>query len=147
MSNLTASLNQHLGALRLHWRRHRAFPSMEELAAVLGVKSKGGVHKTLGRLVDEGLLERVGSRYAPTETFFMAECHELFDGSDHFHFADSSAGGYTPVSFAEQVAADRHRKMANYLFVDGHAGALSWSKVQTNLVRAGAQLVRPDGNP
>jgi len=39
MSSLTASLNQHLGALRLHWRRHRAFPSMEQLAAVLGVKS------------------------------------------------------------------------------------------------------------
>lgn len=54
-------LHQHLGALRLHWRRHRAFPSMEELAAVLGVKSKGGVHKTLGRLVEEGLLERVGT--------------------------------------------------------------------------------------
>jgi len=70
MSSLTASLNQHLCALRLHWRRHRAFPAMEELAAVLGVKSKGGVHKTLGRLVDEGLLERVGSRYAPTEAFF-----------------------------------------------------------------------------
>ena len=70
MSSLTTSLTQHLGALRLHWRRHRAFPSMEELAAVLGVKSKGGVHKTLGRLVDEGLLERVGSRYAPTEVFF-----------------------------------------------------------------------------
>lgn len=70
MSSLTTSLNQHLGALRLHWRRHRAFPSMEGLAVVLGVKSKGGVHKTLGRLVDEGLLERVGSRYAPTEAFF-----------------------------------------------------------------------------
>lgn len=70
MRTLTASLNQHLGALRLHWSRHRAFPSMEELTAVLGVKSKGGVHKTLGRLVEEGLLERVGTRYAPTEAFF-----------------------------------------------------------------------------
>ena len=70
MYSLTATLHHHLGALRLHWRRHRAFPPMEELAVVLGVKSKGGVHKTLGRLVDEGLLERVGSRYAPTEAFF-----------------------------------------------------------------------------
>ncbi len=90
---------------------------------------------------------KVSSVPAPTETFFMAECHEMFDGSDHFHFADTSSGGYAPVYFAEQVAADRHRKAANYLFVDGHAGAMSWSKVQTNLVRPGAQLVRPDGNP
>ena len=70
MSTLTASLTQHLGALRLHWRRHRAFPPMSELKTVLGLKSTGGVHMTLGRLVDEGLLERVGSRYAPTEAFF-----------------------------------------------------------------------------
>lgn len=70
MSRLTASLHQHLGALRQHWRRHRSFPSMEDLATVLGVKSKGGVHKTLGRLVDEGLLDHIGGRYAPTDAFF-----------------------------------------------------------------------------
>ena len=34
------------------------------------MKSKGGVHKTVGRLLHEHLLERVSSRYAPTEAFF-----------------------------------------------------------------------------
>ena len=70
MSSLSATLNQHLGALRVHWKRHRAFPAIAGLTTVLGMKSTGGVHKTLGRLVGEGMLERVGSRYAPTEVFF-----------------------------------------------------------------------------
>lgn len=35
---------------------------MTELAGVLGMRSTGGVHKTLGRLVDGGLLERMGGR-------------------------------------------------------------------------------------
>lgn len=42
---------------------------MTELTTVLGMKLTGGVHNTLGRLVEGGLLERVGRRYAPTEAF------------------------------------------------------------------------------
>ena len=41
-----------------------SFPGHSLLTTVLGT------HKTLGRLVDEGLLERVGNRHAPTEDFF-----------------------------------------------------------------------------
>ncbi len=70
MSSLTTSLDQHLASLRVHWRKHRAFPAIAELTAVLGMRSTGGVHKTMNRLVDEGLLDRVGSRYAPTDAFF-----------------------------------------------------------------------------
>lgn len=54
----------------MYWREHRTFPVISELATVLGMKSTNGVHKTPNRLVDEGLLERVGSRYAPPEAFF-----------------------------------------------------------------------------
>ena len=70
MMFLTTSLDQHLASLRVYWRQHRTFPAIAELTAVLGMKSTGGVHKTMNRLVDEGLLDRVGSRYAPTDAFF-----------------------------------------------------------------------------
>jgi len=70
MPALTATLDQHLASLRVYWRKHRTFPAIAELTTVLGMASTNGVHKTLGRLVDEGLLDRVGSRYAPTEAFF-----------------------------------------------------------------------------
>jgi SOS-response transcriptional repressor LexA len=43
---------------------------MTELAELLGMRSTGGVFKTLNRLVDIGLLKRVGSRYAPSDAFF-----------------------------------------------------------------------------
>jgi SOS-response transcriptional repressor LexA len=43
---------------------------MAELTKVLGMRSTGGVFKTLNRLVDAGYLERVGTRYAPTDAFF-----------------------------------------------------------------------------
>lgn len=62
--------NRHLTALQVHWKRHKAFPSMAKLTAVLGLASTGGVFKVLGRLVDAGYLERVGGRMAPTKKFF-----------------------------------------------------------------------------
>lgn len=62
--------NRHLNALRTHWKRHKAFPSMAKLTEVLGLTSTGGVFKVLGRLVDAGYLERVSGRIAPTKKFF-----------------------------------------------------------------------------
>lgn len=70
MTTLTAALDQHLGTLRVHWRRHRAFPVIADIASLLGMSSTNGAFKTLNRLVDEGFLERVGTRYAPTTAFF-----------------------------------------------------------------------------
>ncbi len=90
---------------------------------------------------------KVTSVPAPSDTFYMTECHTDFTGSDHFHFADDAAGGFTPTAFAEQVAVDRHRQSANYLFVDAHAELLSWSKVKTELPQTGGRFVRPDGKP
>lgn len=43
---------------------------MAKLADVLGLASSGGVFKVLGRLVDQGYLERVDGRMAPTKKFF-----------------------------------------------------------------------------
>ena len=69
MPILTPALDQHLATLRVYWREHRTFPVISELATVLRMKSTNGVHKTLNRLVDEGFLDRVGSRYAPSKAF------------------------------------------------------------------------------
>ncbi|OBS30737.1 LexA repressor [Tepidimonas fonticaldi] len=62
--------DQHLNALRVYWKAHKAFPSMARLADVLGLSSSGGVFKVIGRLVDAGYLERVDGRIAPTRQFF-----------------------------------------------------------------------------
>lgn len=62
--------DKHLNTLRAHWRENKSFPSMAKLADVLGLASSGGVFKALGRLVDQGYLERVDGRIAPTKLFF-----------------------------------------------------------------------------
>lgn len=61
----------HLAALRTHWKRHKSFPPMSGLAEVLGLASKGGVFKVMGKLVDAGYLTRTkGRRFAPSKKFF-----------------------------------------------------------------------------
>jgi len=83
---------------------------------------------------------------APTETFYMAECADSPQAdTDHFHFADAASGGFTPLSFQEQVAIVRHGTAANYLFADSHVEALRWVRVKEELVRAGSRFVRPNG--
>ena len=82
---------------------------------------------------------------SPAETLHMAECADDYEGSDHFHFADASSGGFTPVSFASQVAVARHLSTANYLLADGHVEALKWVLVKPKLAQPGPRFVRPDG--
>lgn len=62
--------SRHLAALRAHWRRHKAFPSMAKLAGTLGLSSSGSVFAVVGRLTKAGFLERVERRIAPTRKFF-----------------------------------------------------------------------------
>ena len=88
---------------------------------------------------------RVTSVPSPADTFYMAEAHEEFTGSDHFHFADASSGGFEPESFAGQVAVTRHLGGANYLFVDAHVETMKWPMVSKKLESMGDRLVRPDG--
>lgn len=83
----------------------------------------------------------------PSITFYMAETLETFTSSDHFHFADDSSGGFDPVPFAGQVAAERHLGGANYLFVDTHVESVKWTAVRKRLETVGDQFVRPDGRP
>ena len=90
---------------------------------------------------------RVSTFPSPSETAFMLEMLDSpeMEGSDHFHFADSLDGGYTPASFRKQVATQRHTGGANYLYVDGHVEGLSWTEASRRLSQPGSRWVRPDG--
>ena len=82
---------------------------------------------------------------SPPETIHLAEARGDYIGSDHFHFADASSGGFTPKSFESQVAVTIHQGSANYLFADGHTSALRWLQVRPRLAPATTRFVRPDG--
>jgi prepilin-type N-terminal cleavage/methylation domain-containing protein/prepilin-type processing-associated H-X9-DG protein len=84
---------------------------------------------------------------SPAATLFLAECDDKYEGTDHFHFADGSSGGYSPTVFPQQVAVQRHQSGANYLLADGHIEKLAWPKVLQQIQTTGDRLVRPDGNP
>jgi len=90
---------------------------------------------------------RLTSLPSPTATIYVAECDDQYEGSDHFHFADASADGYSPAVFPTQVAVKRHESGANYLFADGHVAKLAWSKVLQQIQATGDRFIRPDGNP
>ncbi|MCX6924684.1 MAG: prepilin-type N-terminal cleavage/methylation domain-containing protein [Verrucomicrobia bacterium] len=82
---------------------------------------------------------------APSETMHVAETPGNYLGSDHFHFADASSGGFTPNAFAAQVAVQRHTGGANYLFADAHVQQLSWLRIKALLGPPVTRFVRPDG--
>lgn len=82
---------------------------------------------------------------APPETMHLAETPGNYIGSDHFHFADASSGGFTPNAFAAQIAVQRHNDGANYLFADAHVERLSWPRVKALLGPPATRFVRPDG--
>jgi prepilin-type N-terminal cleavage/methylation domain-containing protein/prepilin-type processing-associated H-X9-DG protein len=90
---------------------------------------------------------RLTSLPSPSDTLYIGECDDQYEGADHFHFADAAAGGYSPAAFPTQIAAKRHETGANYLFADGHASRLAWQKVLKDIQTAGNRLIRPDGNP
>ncbi len=82
---------------------------------------------------------------APSETVHLAEARGDFDGSDHFHFAEAPGGRITPAAFARQVDVGRHRRAANYLFVDAHVESLPALRVQSLLILPETRFLRPDG--
>jgi prepilin-type N-terminal cleavage/methylation domain-containing protein/prepilin-type processing-associated H-X9-DG protein len=80
-----------------------------------------------------------------SETLHLGEAHPEFEGSDHFHFADALNGGFGTNAFVGQVAVQRHRGSANYLFSDAHVEGMRWASAQALLLRDGSRLIRPDG--
>jgi len=91
--------------------------------------------------LDFSRLTRIPS---PSETLHLAETWGNYLGSDHFHFADTSSGGYTVLSFQSQVAVTIHSGGANYLYADGHVAFLKWVRVKTLLPPTVTRFVQPD---
>ena len=88
---------------------------------------------------------RLTSLPSPSETLHVAEARGDFEASDHFHFADASAGGFTTNAFSGEVAVLRHRGSANHLFADAHVETLGWARVRALLGPPITRFVRPDG--
>ncbi len=84
---------------------------------------------------------------SPSSTLHLGEARGDFDGTDHFHFADATSGGFSPKAFSDQVDVQRHLGAANYLLADAHVEALPWLAVSLRLTAVGSQFVRPDGAP
>ncbi|HEX8311855.1 MAG TPA: prepilin-type N-terminal cleavage/methylation domain-containing protein [Chthoniobacteraceae bacterium] len=78
---------------------------------------------------------------AASQTIYLAETQANYVTSDHFHFGEEGAA--SPEAFIAQVAAERHRGLANYLFADGHVTALQWSEVMKKLTEPGDCFVNP----
>jgi prepilin-type N-terminal cleavage/methylation domain-containing protein/prepilin-type processing-associated H-X9-DG protein len=81
---------------------------------------------------------------SPSETLHLAELWGGEIGSDHFHFADASSGGYSALAFMSQVAVTVHQGSANYLFADGHVSSLSWLRAKALLPPAVTRFVQPN---
>jgi prepilin-type N-terminal cleavage/methylation domain-containing protein/prepilin-type processing-associated H-X9-DG protein len=88
---------------------------------------------------------RLSAIPAPSETLHATETTGDYGSSDHFHFADAASGGFTPRSFAGDVAVVRHDLRANYLYADSHVGGESWTRVRVLLGPPITRFVRPDG--
>lgn len=61
---------QHLAAIQKYWKKNSLIPSIPRLCEVVGLSSTSSVFALLGRLSDEGYLQRVDGRIAPTKKFF-----------------------------------------------------------------------------
>jgi prepilin-type N-terminal cleavage/methylation domain-containing protein/prepilin-type processing-associated H-X9-DG protein len=83
---------------------------------------------------------------APAQTATFPECADTYTSSDHYHFALSDDGGYSPGAFAGQVAVTRHQNGANYPFADGHAERISWIIAKKNLSEEGSRFINPAGH-
>jgi prepilin-type N-terminal cleavage/methylation domain-containing protein/prepilin-type processing-associated H-X9-DG protein len=80
-----------------------------------------------------------------TATVFMAECADSYATSDHFHFSSHGSTDFSMANFTNQVAILRHNNAANYLFVDGHAEALTWKRAENRLNATVSYFIVPGG--
>lgn len=79
----------------------------------------------------------------PAQTVLFAEASATYTNSDHFHFAEYYGGHVAAADFASQVAVQRHRSAANYVFADGHMETPTWLAVQALLAKPGGRFVDP----
>lgn len=80
---------------------------------------------------------------APHATILFAEAMASYAGTDHFHFSDYFGASFPAAVFRQQVDAERHRGVANYLFADGHVETLSWADVSNRLADSNNPFLDP----
>ncbi len=81
----------------------------------------------------------------PSQTLFFTLMTAAYGPTDHFHFASAEDGGSSPSAFSWQVETDVANGRGHYLFVDGHASAVPWEQIKTELTRSGSTFVDPRG--
>ncbi|MGC1479518.1 MAG: type II secretion system protein [Chthoniobacterales bacterium] len=81
----------------------------------------------------------------PSQTLFFTLMTAAYGPSDHFHFASAEDGGYSPSGFQWQVQTDVANGRGHYLYVDGHASAIPWDQIKTELRRPGSTFIDPRG--
>jgi prepilin-type processing-associated H-X9-DG protein len=77
-----------------------------------------------------------------TQTLLFSLMTAAYGPTDHFHFA---GGGISSASFQGQVQTDVANGRGHYLYVDGHASAVTWDQIQTELNRPGSKFIDPTG--
>lgn len=77
----------------------------------------------------------------PSATMAVGETSDTYT-SEHFHFA-SARTRITFNQFKNDVAVDRHSSFSQYLFVDGHAEALSPNEIRSRLTTPNTSLIQP----
>jgi prepilin-type N-terminal cleavage/methylation domain-containing protein/prepilin-type processing-associated H-X9-DG protein len=82
---------------------------------------------------------------SPAQTLFFTLMTAEFGPTDHFHFASSEDGGFSPGGFSSQVQTDVRQGSGHYLFVDGHVERLAWEQVKNELQRPGSKFIDPTG--
>jgi prepilin-type processing-associated H-X9-DG protein len=80
----------------------------------------------------------------PSQTMFMAETSEHFDGGDHFHFEDEEEETINEPAIGSQIATRRHALGANYLFVDGHVESLGAEAFRHRVNEPRSAFIHPD---
>gem|GEM_PF-2893511 len=68
--------NQHIQTLRKFFREHKYVPSFDEVAKLLGFRSKGSVANLFRRLIEEDYLIKQGYSFIPQNKFFTQKVYE-----------------------------------------------------------------------
>lgn len=79
----------------------------------------------------------------PESTVMFAEASEIYQNSDHFHFAEFHGGAVPDSVFEAQVNTDAHSGRANYLFADGHIETLTRQAALDRLNAGGSTFIDP----
>lgn len=67
---------EHIQILRKYFRENKFIPSFEEVAKLLGFRSKGSVANLFHRLIDEEYFTKQGHSFIPQDKFFTQKVYD-----------------------------------------------------------------------